>query len=58
MANVILLGSDSLLRIKTVKVIKLLKKIASKGSGIIFMIIIIYCYYFFIIIFFFIFLKK
>ena len=58
MANVILLGSDSLLRYKNCQCYKAVKKIASKGSGIIFMIIIIYFYYFFIIIFFFIFLKK
>ena len=45
MANVILLWSDILRSThKIVKVIKLSKKIASKDSGIIFMIIIIYFY--------------
>ena len=43
MANVILLWSDILLRIKLSK-LQSFKKIASKGSGIIFMIIIIYFY--------------
>ena len=43
MANVMLMWSDILLRIKTVKVIKLSHK-KIKNSGIIFMIIIIYFY--------------
>ena len=44
MANVILLWSYITSTYKIVKVIKLSKKIASKDSGIIFMIIIIYFY--------------
>ena len=43
MANVILLWSN-ILELGIVKVIKLSKKIASKDSGIIFMIIVIYFY--------------
>ena len=44
MANIILLWSDILLRIKLSELQSFKKKLASKDSGIIFMIIIIYFY--------------